>query len=157
AQARQNLARAAVQTIAVQFLITRLHFTVALYDRIHLVHAVRINHRSFKLAEFGSHHADRASTLHDFRHGRPSAHFPDILVEIANRHAFFDGNLSFVGLFVTRNHPEQCRLSRPVGTDKADLFAAVQSGGRPDIENSMAVGLADIVDADHETEELCER
>ena len=149
AQARQHFARPAVKRIAVQLLVTRLHLAVALDDRIHLVQPVGIDHGGFELTQFGGNDADRTGTVHHLGDGAAAFHFADILVEIANRDALLDGHLPLVGLLFAGDHPEDGRLSRAIGTDKPDLLALVEGGGRLDEENAVAQLLADIFDTDH--------
>lgn len=90
------------------------------------------------------------AAFHDFGHGGTARHFADVLVEITDRHALFDDDLSLVGLFLAGHHSEQRGLARTVGADKADLLAAIERSGGLDVENAVTVRLADIFDADHD-------
>lgn len=77
-------------------------------------------------------------------------HFADILIEIADGDAPFDGDLPLVGLLLAVDHPEDGRLTGAVRADEADLLASVKSRGRLDEEDAVTELLADIFNTDHD-------
>ena len=149
AQAGEDLARPALQRVAVQLLEARLHLAVALDDRLHLVRPVRIRHGGLQLLQLGRHGAHRAGAVHHLGHGAAARHLAHVLAEVADGHAAIDGHLALVGLLLARDHPEQRRLAGAVGADEADLLALVERRGGLDEEDLVAVLLADVVETDH--------
>ena len=65
AQTAEDLARAAVERIAVELVEAALHLAIAGDDLVHVVGAVRIAHGMFELGHFGGERADRADAVHD--------------------------------------------------------------------------------------------
>ena len=84
AEARQDLARPALQRVAAQFLEARLHLAVALDDGVHLVGPVGVGHGGFQLLQLGRHDADRAGAVHHLGDGAAARHLADVLAEIAD-------------------------------------------------------------------------
>ncbi len=150
AQPVQHLTRTAFQRVTIKLFVPRLHFAVTFDDGVHLVHPVGIGHGGFQFPKLRRDLADRACTLHNLGHGRAAGHFTDILIEIADRHALFDDDLTLVRLLLAGDHPEKRGLAGTVRTDKADLLTAIERGGGLDIENAVTVRLADVFDADHD-------
>ncbi len=99
--------------------------------------------------ELGSHDADRTGAVHDFGDCAAAGHLADVLAEIADRDAAIEGHLAFVGCLLPRDHPEQRRLSGPVGTDEADLLALLEGCRSFDEEDLVADLLADVIETDH--------
>ncbi len=149
AQAGQHFARPRFQGIAVQFLEPRLDVAIAFDNGVHLVGPVRIDHGGFELGHFGGERTDRADAIHDRGDGALARHFPDLLAEIADRHAGIDADQAVIGLFAAGDHAEQRRLAGAVGADQADLFALHDAHRGVDKQDLVAVLLGDIVEADH--------
>ena len=145
----QHFAGTAIQGIAVELLVARLHLAVALDDRVHLVHTIRIDHGRFKFAQFGGDFADRPCPVHDLGHGRAAGHFAYILTEIADGHAFIDGDLALIRQLVADDHPEQRGLASTIRPDKADLLTTIECCRGLDEEDAVAELLGDVFDADH--------
>ena len=150
AQPCQNLARPAFQTVAVQFLVARLHVAVARNDLVHLVQPIGIDHCGLERVQFGCDLADRPRPVHHLGGGATTRHLADILAEIADRHVFLDRDLPLVRQFPAGDHAEERGLAGAVGSDQSDLLAAIERRRGFDKEDAVAAGLADIVDADHE-------
>ena len=149
AQAGQDLARPALQRVAVQLLEAPLHLAVARDDRLHVVGPVRIGHGGLQLLQLGGDGAHRAGAVHHLGDGAAARHLAHVLAEVADGHAAIDGDLAFVGLLLARDHPEQRRLAGAVGTDEADLLALVERRRGLDEEDLVAVLLADVVETNH--------
>src|SRR5262249_27352100 len=99
--------------------------------------------------QLGGNQADGSRTVHHFSDRAATGHLADILAEIANRYAAIDRNLSFVGLLLACDHPEQRGLAGAVRPDKADLLAFLEHCGGFDEEDMVAELLADVIEADH--------
>ncbi len=126
----ENFAGASFEGVAVQLLVARLHFAVALHDPVHVVGLVGIDHGRFELPQLGGNDAHRPGALHDLGDGAAALHLADILVEVADGDALIDGHLSFIGLLLSRDHPEKRRLAGAVRTDEPDAFASIERRGR---------------------------
>ncbi len=96
-QARQRLARPAVERVAVEFLETALHFAVARDDLFHVVGAVRIGHRGLEFLQLACDDADGTGAVHHLGHGAAAGHLADVLAEIADRNPPIEGDLTLVG------------------------------------------------------------
>ena len=131
-QPRQNLARPALEGIAVELLEAALHLAIALDDALDRVRLARIRHGGLEGFQFGRDRADRTGAVHHRGDGAEARHLADVLVEIADGDAAIDGHPAFVGLVLPRDHAEQGRLSGAIGSDEADLLAALQRGGSLD-------------------------
>ncbi len=149
AQAREHFACPALQRVAVQFLEARLHLAVARDDVIHLIHPVRVAHGGFQLFQFTGHRADGTGAVHHFGHGAAARHFTDVLAEVTDGDAAIDRHLTFVGLLLTRDHPEQRGLAGAVGADETDLLALLERRGGLDEEDLVADLFADVVETNH--------
>ena len=149
AEARQRLARAAVERIAVEFLEAVLHLAIARDDVVHLVGLVRIGHGGLELLQLGRHDADRPGAVHHLGHGAAARHLADVLAEIADGDAAIERHLALVGQFLARDHPEQRGLAGPVRADEADLLALLEGRGGFDEEDLVADLLADVIETDH--------
>ena len=146
----QNLARSPILRIAVEFLEARLRLAILFDDGVHFVGAVRIAHGVLQLAQFGGHGADRTRPFHHLGNRAAAGHVADILAEIADGYAAFDGDLAFIRLLFAGYHAEERRLAGAVRPDQADLVA-LQERGRSLDENDLAtVLLADIFETNHE-------
>ena len=149
AEAGEDLVGAALESVAVQLLEACLHLAVALDDRVHLGRPVRIGQGVLELLQLGGDRAHGAGAVHHLGDDAAAGHLADILAEVADRDAPVGGNLAFVGLLLAGDHPEERRLAGAVRTDKPDLLAPLESGGRFDKEDLLAVLPADFVEAYH--------
>ena len=149
AEARQRLARPAVERIAVEFLETVLHLAIARDDVVHLVGAIRIGHRGLEFPQLGRDDADGTGAVHHLGHGAAARHLADVLAEIADGDAAIERDLALVGRLLARDHPEQRGLAGPVRADEADLLALLEGRGGFDEEDLVADLLADVIETDH--------
>ena len=100
AQARQRLAGAAIEGIAIEFFEAVLHLAIARDDLFHLIGTIRIGHRGLEFPELARHDTHGPRAIHDLGHGTAARHLADVLAEIANGNAAIEGNLALVGRFL---------------------------------------------------------
>ena len=150
AQAREHLARAAFERIAAELLEARLHLAVTDDDLVHLAGTLGVRHRGLKVLQLGCDRGDRPGAVHHLGHRAPPRHLADVLTEVADGRAAIDGHLSFVGLLLPGDHPEQRGLAGAVRADEPDLLALVERHRSLDEENLVAVLLADAVETNHD-------
>ena len=127
AEAVEHFAGAGVEAVAVEFLELALHLAVAGDDLVHLVGAVGVGHRGLEFGELAHQRAGGTGALHDFGDGAAALHVADVLAEVADGDAAIDGDLALVGLLLAGDQAEQRGLAGAVGSDEADLFAALQA------------------------------
>ena len=151
AEARENLARPALQRVAPQLLEARLHLAVAFDQLFHVVAASGIAHRRLEFLQLERHTAHRACAIHHFRNSAAATHLAHVLAEVPDGDATIDRHLPLVRLLLPGDHAEQCRLAGAVRPHKPDLFPPVQSGRCLHEQELVAVLLADVVDANHES------
>ncbi len=149
AQAVQHLAGAAVQRVAAQRLEPRLCLAVVFDDGVQPVGLVRVGHRGFQRRQLGRHRADRAGALHHRGDRAVARHLANVLAEQADADAALDQDLTLVGLLLPGDQAEQRGLAGTVGTNEAGLLALLQGGRGLDEDQTLAVLLADCVQADH--------
>lgn len=126
-----------------------LHLAVTLDDAVHLVCPVWIRHGGFQFLQLGGDSTHRAGTFHYLGHCAAAGHLADILTEIADGHAPIDGDLPLIGQLPARDHPEQRRFAGAVGAYQSNLLSPLESRGRLNKENLVAILLADIVETNH--------
>ena len=149
AEAGECLAGAAIQRVAIEFLEAMLHLAIARDDLVHVIGARGIGHRGLELLQFGRDHRHRARAVHHLGHGAAAGHLADVLAEIADRHAAIDRDLTLVGQFLARDHPEQRGLAGAIGADQPDLLALEKGRGGFDEQDLVADLLADVIETDH--------
>jgi hypothetical protein len=148
-QARQRLARPAVQGVAIELLEASLHFAITGNDFVHVIRTVRVGHCRLQFLQLARDDADGTGAVHHFGHSTAARYLADILAEIADRNAPIDRDLALVGLLLARDHPEKRGLAGPVGANEADLLALLERRGGFDEENLVAELLADVIETDH--------
>ena len=149
AEAVEDFAGAGIEAVAVELLELALHLAVAGDDLVHLVGAVGVGHGGFELGELAHQRTGGTGAFHDFGDGAAALHVADVLAEVADGDAAIDGDLALVGLLLAGDQAEQRGLAGAVGTDEADLLAALQSRRRLDEDDLLAVLFADAFETDH--------